>query len=368
MVWAKWADVTFVQDPNGEDKALIRALEPMVAAGSTLSLPLGKSGKYVLLPALPIDNPIKEKTSWYSWTDLLHTLENPQIHPRVRRELGKIRQSLCSDMLSSDIAKTIRAGKPYNRFAQGDEVFQIEAAWAVPGKSGALLQSVRPDDPNGKVKLVSVAVKRDDKLIDFITARRGRVTLADSQMTNAPQVTIRLEDDVTVQHVGAGPMTETKVTTWSRGAMPLPEGILAKSQKVTLADLYQDPNALTKDPKVVASIRRLTHKRVPQLKADLIAELHVRVAYGASCFLMVAMGAALGLMFRGGQFISAFALSAVPAAAVIIMLLMGKEMVRNPSSSETVGLACIWGGIAMLLVANVVIYARLRADNPSRNK
>jgi hypothetical protein len=44
---------------------------------------------------------------------------------------------------------------------------------------------------------------------------------------------------------------------------------------------------------------------------------------------------------------------------VIVMLLMGKEMVRNQDVAAPLGLACIWGGIAALLAANLGIYAYL---------
>jgi lipopolysaccharide export LptBFGC system permease protein LptF len=178
-------------------------------------------------------------------------------------------------------------------------------------------------------------------------------------MTGKPQVTIKLDADVTVNYLGASPRRVSRPITWARGEMSLPEDIRARAAAINLPDLYNAPQKLTSAPKVLSAIDRLKTKRIPQLRNDLIAELHVRVAYGASCFLMVAMGAALGLMFRGGQFISAFALSAVPAAAVIIMLLMGKAMVRNPAGNDMLGLACIWGGIGGLLVANLVIYAHL---------
>ena len=74
---------------------------------------------------------------------------------------------------------------------------------------------------------------------------------------------------------------------------------------------------------------------------------------------MVALGAALGVIFRGGQLISAFALSVAPATVIIVLILMGKEMVRNPDSSFEWGLVSIWAGLVVLLVANVFVYGRL---------
>jgi len=357
LAWSTFASLDFTRDPNGEDEVVIRAVEPsLVTTGGVSGLPVGTSK--VVEFVMPMDNPIKEKTSFYSWTDLLDTLRDPGRHSAVRREMTKIREGICSDMLAGEIAGAVQAGKSYNRFAQGDERFEIKAAWAEPDKTGTALKSIKPDDRKGT--LVTVIIRRGGKTIEDITARQGQVMLTWSRLTGKPQVTIKLDVDVTVNYLGVSPRRVSRAATWTRGELPLPEDIMARAAAIELPDLYNnDPRKLTSDPKVLSAIDRMKNRRIPQLHSDLIAELHVRVAYGASCFLMVAMGAALGLMFRGGQFISAFALSAVPASAVIIMLLMGKAMVRNPASSDMLGLACIWGGIAGLLVANLVIYARL---------
>ncbi len=355
LAWSTYASLDFTHDPNGDDEVVIRAVEPsLVSTGGASGLPVGTSK--VVEFVMPMDNPIKDKTSFYSWTDLREMLKDPGRNSGVRRDMAKIRESLCSDMLTGEIVGDIQAGKSFERFVQGDEQFKIEAAWAQPDKTGTALTSVKPDGKEGK--LVTVMVRRGGKTNEIITARQGQVILTWSRLTGKPQVTIKLDTDVTVNYLGASQRRISRATTWTRGEMPLPEDIATRANTVELPDLY-GTRKITSDPKVLGAIDRLKKRRIPQLMSNLIAELHVRVAYGASCFLMVAMGAALGLMFRGGQFISAFALSAVPAAAVIIMLLMGKAMVRNPASSDVLGLACIWGGIGGLLVANVAIYARL---------
>ena len=44
---------------------------------------------------------------------------------------------------------------------------------------------------------------------------------------------------------------------------------------------------------------------------------------------------------------------------MIIMMLMGKQMVRNRDVPTHLGLIAIWGGVAILLAADTVIYHRL---------
>ena len=91
----------------------------------------------------------------------------------------------------------------------------------------------------------------------------------------------------------------------------------------------------------------------------MLAEIHARFAYGLSCFLLVSMGAAMGLMFKGGQVMSAFTLAVIPASLVIVMVLMGKKIISNPDSPQVFGMAAIWIGVVALLFADVLIYMRL---------
>jgi len=354
---ASAAYMKFIRDPNGDDQVSIRTIDPALVGSTADSSPPWISGKDVPI-VMPMENPVKDKTSWYSWTDLLATLKDPSKHPKVRRDLGRIKRDLSSDMLAQDIVKAIQAGKSYKRFVQGDERIEIEAAWADIDKDGAaVLKSTSPDGREGT--LVTVMIRRGGKINEIVTAQQGRITITWSEMTRQPQITIEFKMDVMVDYLGPSGRRVSRDVQWVRGEIPVPAEVTARSERVGLADLYDDPNSLTSNPKILRAVDALLNDRIPEERSDLKAELHVRVAYGGSCFLMVAMGAALGLIFKGGQFISAFALSAVPAAAVIIMLVMGKQMVSNPSSSDTLGLVCIWGGVGALLVANLVIYARL---------
>ena len=100
-------------------------------------------------------------------------------------------------------------------------------------------------------------------------------------------------------------------------------------------------------------------KSILKLRGRIKAEMHGRIAYSLSCCLMVAMGAALGLIFRGGQVLTAFAVSVLPAAIVVVLVAMGQELVANPGVNPGVGFAAIWSGLGLLLVGDVYLYLRL---------
>jgi lipopolysaccharide export LptBFGC system permease protein LptF len=110
----------------------------------------------------------------------------------------------------------------------------------------------------------------------------------------------------------------------------------------------------------------LNSDQVVRLRRDIISELHTRAAYSLSCLLMVMLGGVLGLIFRGGQFVSALVTAIAPASAVIVTILMGKNIAQNPDVmsgnpdvSIAIGISVIWGGIAFLAVATGLIYWRV---------
>lgn len=355
---ASAAYLDFVGQAGDDARVVIQPVSPsIIRTGENVGPPISPEARTLQI-VMPLDNPIDEKPSWYNWTELLQTLRRPDRYGPVERQLNQIKQLICNDLLAEGITRAIRSGSSYRQLAQGDETYEIEAAGAEKDDDGsALLTDTAP--AGGQGRRVTVIVRRGNQVREMITARSGRVTIAWSPITRRPQVTVKLRDDVTVDYLDITGRRQSRAAEWARGEIAVPAEIRKRAKEIELSDLYTDPGQYTTNEKIIHQINYLKDKRIPKLLGALKAELHARIAYGVSCFLMVAMGAALGLIFRGGQFISAFAISAVPAALVIAMLLMGKGMVRNPDVSTGLGLMCIWGGIIGLLAANVLLYMHL---------
>jgi lipopolysaccharide export LptBFGC system permease protein LptF len=106
-------------------------------------------------------------------------------------------------------------------------------------------------------------------------------------------------------------------------------------------------------------VNDLHGKLLPKLLGKVAAEMHWRIAYAVCCLLMVLIGAAMGLILRGGQILAAMAISAVPAALVIVLLLAGKELIHNPKVTwgYVLGVAIIWGGVGLMAAAVGYLYA-----------
>jgi hypothetical protein len=107
---------------------------------------------------------------------------------------------------------------------------------------------------------------------------------------------------------------------------------------------------------------RLTHDRT-QLVNMIIAESNSRASFAVSCLILVMLGSALGMMFRSGNFLTAFAVSFIPALLSITLIVAGQRMAGNvpfvvpnthhPNNSLQMGLALIWSGNAINMVLAV---------------
>ncbi|HTW93849.1 MAG TPA: LptF/LptG family permease, partial [Tepidisphaeraceae bacterium] len=99
-------------------------------------------------------------------------------------------------------------------------------------------------------------------------------------------------------------------------------------------------------------------------------ELHSRVNFALSCLILVMMGCALGMMFKSGNFLSAFAISFVPALLCITLNVGGQQTAnRVPdlvpknfllhNSPLHTGLILIWGGNLFVLALAIGLVCKL---------
>ncbi|MCY2927857.1 MAG: LptF/LptG family permease [Planctomycetota bacterium] len=156
------------------------------------------------------------------------------------------------------------------------------------------------------------------------------------------------------------PDQPSRLPQWTRAELTMPPEILANAKKPDLAELRRS----AVDPGMRKVLDAVTKRQIPSHRARVLAEINLRATYGLSCFGMVAMGAALGLLFRGGQLLSGFAITLAPATLVICLAVAGKEMLRNSKLAASAGgvatgLGIMWSGAIVLLLACLVLYAWL---------
>ena len=80
---------------------------------------------------------------------------------------------------------------------------------------------------------------------------------------------------------------------------------------------------------------------------EIAATVSERFAFSISVFVLVILGAVLGIVFRGAHVLTAFGVSFVPSLLIIITIVMGKQMSQN-ATTHAFGLLVMWSGIVIV--------------------
>ena len=74
---------------------------------------------------------------------------------------------------------------------------------------------------------------------------------------------------------------------------------------------------------------------------------------------LIMIGIGLGIILRGGHLLSAFGASSVPAAVLVVCIMMGRNITKNPDAQAGSGILLMWGGLVFLSLVAIVMYRRL---------
>jgi hypothetical protein len=157
-------------------------------------------------------------------------------------------------------------------------------------------------------------------------------------------------------------------------SVPMPASVRAVGNK-QLADFLRDPvcevGTMPDDVQQwkVASWEYfcLHHEQVRANNAAR-SELHGRASFALSCLSLVMVGCALGVMFRSGNFLNAFAASFVPALLSMTLIVSGQQMATHVSYAIgaafkdplPMSLVFIWSGNVVVLSAAIYLTFRLQ--------
>ena len=103
----------------------------------------------------------------------------------------------------------------------------------------------------------------------------------------------------------------------------------------------------------------------------ILSESNVRASFAVSCFVLVLVGCAMGMMFRSGNFLTAFAVSFIPALITITLIVAGQRTAGNvplklpvrfghANPPLEVGLCLIWAGNVANLALATTLLGRLQ--------
>jgi lipopolysaccharide export LptBFGC system permease protein LptF len=140
----------------------------------------------------------------------------------------------------------------------------------------------------------------------------------------------------------------------------------AVTDKFVSADVLEAVNpasinsALQKGPSLgLKTLQNKLQRKIQGTLADIKAELHSRLVFGIGCVALIMIGISLGIILKGGHLLSAFGASSVPAAVLIVCIMMGKNITKNPYTQVSSGIVLMWASVVLLSVLAVMIYRKL---------
>jgi lipopolysaccharide export LptBFGC system permease protein LptF len=189
----------------------------------------------------------------------------------------------------------------------------------------------------------------------------------------ADRMNVNIELFNVVLETGGG--VQTPRASFSRTfSVPMPASTRAIGKK-RLAGFLRDPVSDAPEAPTGARAWRLHGPDIfalhhEQVRANNAArsELHGRASFALSCLSLVMVGCALGVMFRSGNFLNAFAASFVPALLCITLIISGQQSATHVPYTMgaafkdplPMALVFIWVGNVAVLIAAIYLTLRLQ--------
>ncbi|MFP4105806.1 MAG: LptF/LptG family permease [Phycisphaerae bacterium] len=347
----------------------------------------------IWLESIPLPSPTQDEPEWYTWDQLQALLKDPSQHGEIRSRLAAIQRRLAHHRMMSDVREQINAEQKYLKLADKSYDYRIEAAGAELASAdpatlqqegfppaveqrklpqqGVLLAPKQREGEPAKVIIRVVRVSDDgtERVVQTITGDYGLVEASWSALQGESTVTLHLFDSVAIRRASAGGSDASAgdqraegLPRWTKGGIALPEDVKERVDQYSRSEIFRGEIGDVTDEGIRRELENLRTEKLDGVRADIIAEMHARLAYGSSCLFMVMLGAAMGMIFRGGQLIVAVGLSALPTLLVIVLVVMGKQMICNPDSPMEWGIGAMWAGPVVLVVMTMFAYLRLARE------
>ena len=300
----------------------------------------------------PLPSPVRENSKFMPTRPLQRLLPEPQESQRLGRLMTQfVREDMRQAYLNRLLLQLTESSDRV-RFVAGDETYELIRGPAepelvrdrlvipsVPGHQQVRFRQIKADGSGLSGEAADVQV-------------RAWPDLEDETMT----VTVTLRGATVTIDGQPSPRGDGFERTF---VVPMPPQVTAiKDRRVE--DYLTGTNILPDQQ------RRLLRDKLKQHNS-IMSEIQSRLSFSLSCLVLVLVGACLGMMFRAGNFLSAFAVSVVPALLSIVLIVSGQHTAenipwnidRNFTDPLKLGLTLIWTGNATVALLAMGLMWRL---------
>jgi lipopolysaccharide export LptBFGC system permease protein LptF len=220
-------------------------------------------------------------------------------------------------------------------------------------------------DPADLGRRVKMTVEQTGQSPIVYDAREAVLSARPVAASGRMDVSVELKD--VELHNADGTVTGRKSYPYSFG-VPMSPAIREVAQR-SYNEYQIDPDRPREElaaMELTPSQRRLV-RTLTVLRNDILSESNSRISFAISCLILTFVGCALGMMFRSGNFLSAFAISFIPALVAITLIVAGQRVAGSvpftyPKAENPIqlGLALIWAGNAANLLVAAGLWWRLQ--------
>jgi lipopolysaccharide export LptBFGC system permease protein LptF len=147
---------------------------------------------------------------------------------------------------------------------------------------------------------------------------------------------------------------------YSAKNLALPDSVATKLGD-NIIDTVEKHQYLTSPSPRLDGFIKLMERKIRVTLMDIKAEIHSRLVFGIGCITLIIIGIELGIKFRGGHLLTAFGVSAIPAAALLVIIMTGKNITRNHliQTGANLGVISMWAGLLALTIFAGVLYRKM---------
>lgn len=256
----------------------------------------------------------------------------------VEKQARQVSAQAMTELLADDLVRTFSAGRPYEWTGTAHAVRISAAPDAVSLGTGRTIHVAGP-----------VQVTETDRSTDGPSRRweceKAVITL-DAEQGGAGELTLDL-DKVRSMDVAGTVILHYPVT-----GLAVPGAVVSSVTAPPLLDTLVSPGlvaGLSKGPSphLTQAVDRL-RREIRRTLSEIEAEIHSRLVFGIGCVPMILIGMGLGILRRGGHLLTAFAISCIPALILVVGVVSGSHIAKNPGSHGPLGLGLMWAALAVL--------------------
>jgi hypothetical protein len=306
---------------------------------------------------LTYPSPVRENTKFMDIFRLQYLLKDPSDSRRVKEVLRAfIRADQQGQFLESILAQ-LNTPTAVAKLDSETEHLTLEkqSATATLNKDHSQLNVLsRPGQRD-----LRLTHERNGSVV-HVEAARARITAVPDTDKHRLAVSVVLDDAMV--RLGNDEDASPRAAFSRDLNLPMPAEVKAIESR-TIGD-YTKPGSILPDR------QRQLYRVGLQLTNSITSELHSRASFAVSCFILVMVGCALGIMFRSGNFLNAFAVSVVPALISIALIITGQHTCENVPQAHQItasftnplnlGLSLIWSGNVIVAVIAIALIGKLQ--------